>query len=1850
MTPRSHGGVAGFLALVAVLAPIPLAFLMTEPVSAEPRKFMVLLAEPFKAYGPAGRPRPLPNSAEVWDYYFDQVKDGVGGGPRIDSHAEWWDEISYGEVTVSGNVYGWTAVPWPTVPPGGSTTAAPTPGTTAPFIDLNGNNVLDADRGENFFTFVAKYRMDFDGTGGTEAGDQYGNFAPFEVPGARARDTAGNPLFTPGERFQDLNGNRAYDAGFYEYGIDKNRNGRIDFEAPLFRASSFAELIAAETIPPPAGAPQGTLPTFVRWRNQTEWFDSNRDNEWDSTRFDDLGPIADPLQAYTLFFGPGLSYGVWLGDPYGTEIWIDRNGDNRLGQRMQRQTGGQDTPPPLEEFIFRINSAEQQETEWFDQQWNNNFDFPEPYEDFLRRWGIPVGPGGEGRAHSFIPVTEEYIRANYPGDPESLERLVNRTGNGRCDLPDSWSNRGTQTNTNKIQLVEEELFANDERTEQQRMATFQSYSRQPGARADGAPAWWEPTWLERYGTTAPEWQPDLTYVRKFNPSTPDTVIPRVTTDIQRQMPFGPNRGGPINDGSAFVGSSFVGVVLPNINDERDGMYDGPKEYDDLPESIYHRAGDGSLGSITSPWNNDIFGQDRGPGRPGPGVDGIIEPGGPGAVNVHGNSGWDAGNLLTPELLTWRTDGSSIADGQIDCDADGQPDRAFYRRDCNLDGLIDLGETPGTRGSYGLDGIRAGFTHNYSADTNPGTLPLGGPDSEYPFNRLRLMEDTVHALDEVIDFDEFLGGPPPFGDRISGVLLVPQDTAPGEIFRLPATGSWPSPGGLDLAQALQDQFGPQPIRTRDLIDPRYLPNGRCRNLPILMFNGLATSIDNQFAGEGSAFGSAGQYEISFAGHEYGHMWEGYPDLYDYDVRRFGAIVNNPVGRFCVMANGGLVHPVPALKEDSGWIDVADITRELTPGERKTIRFESWEYNPFRTVRKFTNPLRPGEQYYFWRASPGFFNGTETLVDQFGRRIPDPLNTNFNFRMPAWGLCIMQVDRGEDPEALPPQQSIEGRFIYRVIQADGLQQLEAGENIGDPSDSFPGTQNITRWDAVSDPNSRWYNNQTSGLDIVDVRDLPLQNATEVDFIWVPRELPIFNWIQPPGGLSFNRRYNVRYFAYDQFGGTRINIFAVRNVPGATPIQVGSATKPPGDLDATTSVDISPLTEVGEYVFFVQLVPGPGADGSERSSSVPRAGLDNLGTGELTIQDVNVDVSLLETWTIEFAGNGNWNVRGSRSGLQTRQAQTGQLYRSDPDPFGRAKIAFQIDQFAPPGGGQVVPFAIGDRFSFLTTGRTENSAPVYVCGREVVVPRAPNAVAEAAGSLSGPAPHRVVFRQNRSTDPSRGTLRFRWDFGDETPAVETTSIDAQIDHTYFAPGIYTATLTVTNECNISSSTTLQVIAGGTPTARITVSPLTGVAPLLVVFDATQSQRDASGSPLRFSFDFGDGTPLVTTLDGRITHTYSAVPGRYTARVTVSNEFGLSDVTQSFTIFADVSPPTARLTATPLEGVAPLLVRFDSTQSIDQSAPEVRLLTEIDFGDGTPRSTNPVIDHEYTNPGNYTATLRVTNPRNNKTGTTTLRVTALSQANQPPVAVIGANRLFGRAPLAVNFTSWLDLNSNGIREASERASSDPEGAPLQFEWNFGDGSSIVRGVPATSRTFSRPGTYNVTLTVFDDLGQSNSATVAIVATSNVTGPNSAPLARISTNRQSGPAPLTVRFDGGGSSDPEGGNLAYLWSFGDLADTRANGASVEFTYSQPGLYRVRLAVTDESGLTGESQVEINVTTATGQTVTDPQAGADIPGADGGSGGNPNPVAGICGPFGFAQLLLTMLGLVGIRRWSGAPR
>jgi glucose/arabinose dehydrogenase/PKD repeat protein len=100
----------------------------------------------------------------------------------------------------------------------------------------------------------------------------------------------------------------------------------------------------------------------------------------------------------------------------------------------------------------------------------------------------------------------------------------------------------------------------------------------------------------------------------------------------------------------------------------------------------------------------------------------------------------------------------------------------------------------------------------------------------------------------------------------------------------------------------------------------------------------------------------------------------------------------------------------------------------------------------------------------------------------------------------------------------------------------------------------------------------------------------------------------------------------------------------------------------------------------------------------------------------------------------------------------------------------------------------------------------------------------------------------------------------------------------------------------------------------------------------------------------------------------------------------------------------------------------------------------------------------------------------------------------------------------------------------------------------------------------------------------------------------NQPPVARIEASPTSGLAPLTVRFDGRTSSDPEAGALTYAWDLdGDGQLDDSTSATPQRTYTAAGSVTVKLRATDPQGLWDEVTVLISIgNTAPAAAITAP--------------------------------------------------
>jgi len=310
---------------------------------------------------------------------------------------------------------------------------------------------------------------------------------------------------------------------------------------------------------------------------------------------------------------------------------------------------------------------------------------------------------------------------------------------------------------------------------------------------------------------------------------------------------------------------------------------------------------------------------------------------------------------------------------------------------------------------------------------------------------------------------------------------------------------------------------------------------------------------------------------------------------------------------------------------------------------------------------------------------------------------------------------------------------------------------------------------------------------------------------------------------------------------------------------------------------------------------------------------------------------------------------------------------------------------------------------------------------------------------------------------TDTIQEAPRYEWNFGDGTPSVFTDS--STVTHTYFNIGSYRVMMVAidSTKCFPRDTSYVTVSVGNNrATPAFTTTKLSPPCDTFRYrFDNTTIPL--AGIPFRpqsFIWDFGDGTPPLTTGPAPVFHTYKN-QGTYVVKLTLNDTaFCNSPETIVDTIF--VAANVKALFKTPATGCAPYDAVFKN-----ESIGGAQFIW--DFGDGaTSTSVSPT--HLYTNPGTYT-----------------IRLTAIDSNTCNIIDSTSFTILINGIPTAAFTASPQPPQVNTPISFTNLSSSDA----IRFKWVFGDGDSLLttsRGV--IQHDFNLTGTYNTCLTAYNTAG----------------------------------------------------------------------------------------------------------------------------------------------------------------------
>lgn len=331
--------------------------------------------------------------------------------------------------------------------------------------------------------------------------------------------------------------------------------------------------------------------------------------------------------------------------------------------------------------------------------------------------------------------------------------------------------------------------------------------------------------------------------------------------------------------------------------------------------------------------------------------------------------------------------------------------------------------------------------------------------------------------------------------------------------------------------------------------------------------------------------------------------------------------------------------------------------------------------------------------------------------------------------------------------------------------------------------------------------------------------------------------------------------------------------------------------------------------------------------------------------------------------------------------------------------------------------------------------------------------------AQSREGFAPYEVTLSGDSSFSRNGRIIKYTWFIQGEDEVIPSRTMKWK----FSIPGEYLVRLVTENDLGEKDEDEILIkvkpplkksnlIIDTTP-STIEKGVLKGIAPFEVTFD---SQRSELLNAIEWQWDF-DSDGIVDAYDKAATHVFRK-KGSYEAKLTIIDTDG-DEFTKILPVEIASSGVKAAITATPIAGTVPLMVRFDGSASTADEADIINYIWE--FPGNAPIPYGAQITYEFPVVGVYEVKLTVLTDTNE-----TARASTFISVRAQPLEIDFTPSVFkGSAPLKVEFDSSLS-----------------KGDIAEYRWDFGDG--IIDRVASPVHVFINPGKYNVTLQVKDQNG----------------------------------------------------------------------------------------------------------------------------------------------------------------------
>lgn len=186
-----------------------------------------------------------------------------------------------------------------------------------------------------------------------------------------------------------------------------------------------------------------------------------------------------------------------------------------------------------------------------------------------------------------------------------------------------------------------------------------------------------------------------------------------------------------------------------------------------------------------------------------------------------------------------------------------------------------------------------------------------------------------------------------------------------------------------------------------------------------------------------------------------------------------------------------------------------------------------------------------------------------------------------------------------------------------------------------------------------------------------------------------------------------------------------------------------------------------------------------------------------------------------------------------------------------------------------------------------------------------------------------------------------------------------------------------------------------------------------------------------------------------------------------------------------------------------------------------------------------------------------------------------------------------FNNAPVAVVEQSSFTASAGDIIELDASGSYDPDGDSISYTWS-GEHSDLLNDIHISKPHFTVPSdlsssiVYSLTVTVTDNQGASNSASVTISVT---VAENHAPIIVLADTFSGSPG-NSIELDASSSYDPDSDEITFNWTgtYASLLDNPNSNKprfTIPPTLSSTTTYTLTLTVTDSHGLSASKQITI---------------------------------------------------------------